>query len=187
MEEASMDESLVLKLKANAISQGHGREFAPTSEAAIEETERSLGFPMPVLLKLLYLRVANGGIGPNRWGTIIGLREGYASDFGTLGQTYEQLKHDYELDGSTWPHGLLPFCEWGCNIFSCVDSGQVEHPISLFEEGRKTPQTYTLEDFFRLWLEGVDILAYRLQSVKHADITNPFTGDKTRVSRRSSQ
>jgi hypothetical protein len=37
---------------------------APTSVAAIEMAERHLGYPLPRLLRRLYLEVGNGGFGP---------------------------------------------------------------------------------------------------------------------------
>lgn len=69
------------------------------SERDVEEVEMRLGFPIPALLKAVYLTVGNGGFGPGRGGKIIGLPGGYASDIGTLVEAYEQLKADQESDG----------------------------------------------------------------------------------------
>nr|MBA2679119.1 hypothetical protein [Ktedonobacteraceae bacterium] len=38
--------------------------FPPATEQQILETEQHLGFPLPPLLRLLYIQIANGGFGP---------------------------------------------------------------------------------------------------------------------------
>src|SRR5947209_3673304 len=116
-----MDESFVSRIKEHAASQPRSIPFPPVSDRDIEEAETRLKFSIPPLLKAVYLQVGNGGFGPSRGGSIIGLEGGYASDFGTLVEAYEQLKGDQALEGKKWRASLLPICEWGCNIFSCVD------------------------------------------------------------------
>lgn len=49
--------------------------FPPTTEQQVGETEQQFGFSLPVLLRLLYTRVANGGFGPG-FG-IIGAKNGF--------------------------------------------------------------------------------------------------------------
>jgi hypothetical protein len=62
--------------------------------------EKQLGLSLPALLKSVYLQVGNGGFGPGLG--LIGLKRGYASDFGTLAETYEQFKGDCALVGKEW-------------------------------------------------------------------------------------
>jgi hypothetical protein len=45
-------------------------------------------------------------------------------------------------------------------------------------------KNYTLQDFFKLWIEGVDILSYEGTASETAEVTNPFTGHKTNVTKR---
>lgn len=179
-----MIESLVSRIKEHATSLPRSLAFPPASESDIEEAESRLGFSIPPLLKLVYRQVGNGGFGPGRGGSIIGVKGGYASDFGTLVETYEQLRGDYTLEGKHWRAGVLPFCEWGCNIFSCVNCKAAPGPIYLFEEGDMSAQRYSLQDFFQMWIEGVDILSYEGTATESAEITNPFTGHKSRVTKR---
>ncbi|MGH4031337.1 hypothetical protein ACQB60_20655 [Actinomycetota bacterium Odt1-20B] len=47
---------------------------APATEAAVTEAELVIGFPLPPLLRRLYLEVANGGFGPGEG--IVGVRGG---------------------------------------------------------------------------------------------------------------
>ena len=179
-----MIESFVLRIRDYVASQPRSIPFPPVSERIIEEAEAGLKFPLPPLLKSVYLQVGNGGFGPGRGGSIIGLEGGYASDFGTLLRTYGQCMNDHALEGRLWKASLLPFCEWGCNIFSCVDCQDSHYPIFLFEEGDVFPRNYSLQDFFKLWIEGVDILSYEGLASETVEVTNPFSGHKIPVTKR---
>ncbi len=176
-----MDNSFALRIRDVVASQGRAIRFPPVSDKDVEETEAQLKFSIPPLLRFVYQNVGNGGFGPGRGGSLIGLKGGYASDFGTLVETYEQLKRDRVGDRKQFWVGLLPFCEWGDNIFSCVDCLQAHHPIHLVEDIDLFPKKYTLEDFFRMFVDGVDILAVEAAPQKLVEVTNPFTGKKTQV------
>src|SRR5262245_8220936 len=121
-----MHESLIEKIREYAVSRTESLPFPPVSEDAVDKAEKDLGFAIPALLKSCYLAVGNGGFGPG-YG-IIGVDGGYASDYGNVVETHGVLKQDQESEGHEWPNGLLPFCEWGCNIFSCVDCRDARHP-----------------------------------------------------------
>jgi hypothetical protein len=178
-----MVESFVLRIKNHVASQPRSITFPPSSADNLGEAEKRLGFSLPPLLKSVYLQLGNGGFGPGRGGSLIGVKEGYASDFGTLVETYEQLKRDFTLEGKQWRTTLLPFCEWGCNIFTCVDCKEPAYPIYLFEDGDVSSKHYTLQDFFEMWIGGVDILSYEATASGTAEVTNPFTGEKSRITK----
>jgi hypothetical protein len=179
-----MDESFIARIRDYAKSQARPAKFAPAAQHNIEEAEKGLGFSIPTLLSAVYRKVGNGGFGPGRGGRIIGLKGGYESDFGNLLETYRQLKGDHELEGKKWKAGLLPFCEWGCNMFSCVDCKSPDNDVYLFEEGSVERQDYNLEDFFKMCVEGVDILSHGAAPSKRAEIVNPFTGKKAIAQKR---
>jgi len=179
-----MDDSLVSQIQAFEASQSRSFRFPPASQRVIANTERQLGFKLPELLKSIYSEVGNGGFGPGRGGTIIGLKGGYDSDLGTLVEAYAEMQTGQAFDGLVWPSGLLPFCEWGCNIFSCVDCNTSPYLISVSEECVVAPQGYSLEHFVQLWLNGTDILSYEETETESMEIINPFTGQKSRISRR---
>jgi hypothetical protein len=177
-----MDESFILQIRDYAMSHPESAPFPVASEKSIEEAETKLGFSIPRLLKSIYLKVGNGAFGLKKFpGGLIGVQGGYASDFGTLVETYEQLKRDQESEGKQWRRGLLPFFEWGCNIFSCVDCSVPDHPVYLLEDGVVSPENYNIADFFRMLVEGVDILSLRASDATSVEIINPFTGEKIRV------
>jgi hypothetical protein len=176
-----MDESLIERIRGYAISRATSLPFATASEESLGKAERGLGSCIPALLKACYLRVSNGGFGPG-YG-VIGVEGGFASDYGNLVETHAMLKQDQESQGREWPIGLLPFCEWGCNIFSCVDCQEMGNPVYTFEDFAVRPHGYTLDKFFELWMVGADILAYEPSEVDLIEITNPFTGKKEPISK----
>ncbi len=55
--------------------------FEPATDAQIKDTEKILGFSIPLFLRLLYQEIANGGFGPGAG--LAGAVEGY----GTIGTT----------------------------------------------------------------------------------------------------
>jgi hypothetical protein len=156
--------------------------FPPAAEGALQRTESLLGFSIPPLLRELYANVANGGFGPG-YG-IIGVQGGRVSNLGTLEQTYDEIVKGAKYLGLEWPLSVLPFCEWGCNIFSCINCADPRYPIIQSQECRIYAQDYTLEEFFRMWLDGIDILEVSSSSRGSAELVNPFTRKRERVSAR---
>jgi SMI1 / KNR4 family (SUKH-1) len=146
----------------------------------VRKAELALGFDLPRLLKSCYLEIANGGFGPG-YG-VIGLEGGYASDFGDIVSTSQELKNGAEVLGGAWQPHLLPFNEWGCNIFSCVQCSDEQLPIFTFEEGKVWQQNFGLNEFIEMWINGEDVLrrgaAYEIEEVT---TTNPFTGAQMTV------
>jgi hypothetical protein len=123
------------------------------------------------------------GAGPSRWGGL-GVNGGYKTSYGWLVDIYEEFRDGVRESGEEWADGLLPFWNWGCNRFSCVQCMDPGLPISTFEEGTIYPQSYTLDGFFELWLKDVDILNYEGVTLEGTEIVNPFTRKKTTVSKR---
>ena len=137
------------------------------SDEAIEITEKELGFPLPDLLRQIYMKVANGGIGPGY--KILGVKGGHTSDEGdTISELYTILSgEDPEDPKWKWPKGVLPFCHWGCAIYSCVDVNKDNFPVVWFdpnmrEIGEPMEQQFvlhreSLESWFQGWLNGDDL------------------------------
>jgi hypothetical protein len=148
--------------------------FAPVTEQAIAEAEANLGFAIPHLLRSIYLNVGNGGFGPG-YG-ILGVRNGHTAALGTLVETYEQMRNGAEYLGFEWQPGLLPFCEWGCNISSCVDGLSEENRVCRSDACVAHVLKYNLEDFFNMWLSGVNILDVERPPRRSVSGINPFTG-----------
>ena len=103
------------------------------------ETELALGFPLPPLLRELYLHIGNGGYGPADC-TLIGLRGGHEY----IGQDLVALYSDfrkwadvtYLIEGqmsSLWPERLLPVFLWPCTIYTCLDCSRPEVSIYILD------------------------------------------------------
>ncbi len=70
---------------------------------------------------------------------------------------------------------MLPFCEWGGNIFTCVQAMDKEFPIYEFSEGRVKRTGMKIDDFFHQWVEGV--VPKTVDSIEEVKkVINPFTG-----------
>ena len=175
-----MKEDIINRIRSRIVADKGSIPFPPASEDAVIEVESSLGFKIPPLLRLIYLDVSNGGFGP-AYG-IIGVDGGRASNLGTLAKAFTQMKLGSDYLGLEWKTGLLPFCEWGCNIFSCVDCNDPGHRVFQSETCQIFETSFTLEKFFELWLDDANLLDTRSLRRKTVEIINPFTGEKTRVS-----
>ncbi len=151
---------------------------APLSESAIADAEAKLGLVLPPLLRELYHFVGDGGFGPG-YG-LLSLNDAHAGDLSVV--TFYLGNHG--VDPSTeWPTGLLAFCHWGCNIYSCVDCVHPPNPVLTYEfvEG---PIEYSfaatresLESWLRDWLAGQKVFESVYEDAPENDrvATNPFT------------
>src|SRR5262249_47622870 len=101
--------------------------FPIASKTAVARAEADIGFSLPPLLKGIYTEVSNGIAGFSY--DIMGLEGGCASDSGTLVEAYTNFKTGGEYKTGPWKAGLLPFCDWGCAIYSCVDCTDSAYPI----------------------------------------------------------
>ena len=141
----------------------------PASLDDVELAENELGFLLPPELKKIYLNIANGGIGPGY--KILGAKGGHTSDEGdSISELYTILgSPDPEDPEWTWPKGLVPFCHWGCAIYSCFDATKDEYPVVWFDpnmreigepmEQQFIPHKKSLTEWLEGWLNGDDLWA----------------------------
>ena len=139
------------------------------SVEAVVAAETLLEFSFPSLLRSLYLAVGNGGFGPG-YG-VIGVEGGHKTDEGdSIEKLYESFcTPDADDKEWKWPKGLLPFCHWGCAIYSCVNINEVEYPVIWFDpNGRELGEPMakqfnshrpSLESWFAGWLNNEDLWA----------------------------
>ena len=111
----------------------HPRKPVPPIAAKVLETaERAIGLKLPELLRAIYLKVGNGGFGPE-YG-IVGIKGGAKLDGYTLETCYQQmLKLDNENSVWCWPKQLLPVASYGCGMWSCVDCAYQKLPMVLWD------------------------------------------------------
>ena len=155
--------------------------YPVASKRSLAKAEADIGFQIPNLLKRLYLEVSNGIAGFAY--EIIGLEGGCTANSGTLVEAYFDLKVAIEYFGGQWKPGLLPFCDWGCAICSCVDCADPASPVLTYEDGGMSPEGYMLPEFFEMWLKG-NVRFSQDAEIVTKEITNPFTKTKTTVSAR---
>jgi hypothetical protein len=158
--------------------------FPVASTSQIAKAEAEIGFPLPQLLKRLFLEISNGiaGFGYR----IMGLEGGCSSDSETLVQEYIGFKTGPYKGSETWGEyktgpwkaGLLPFCDWGCRIFSCVDCADSAHHIFTYEDLGVWPERYTLSEFFEMWLKGKVLFSDENVEVETKEGINPFTKER---------
>jgi hypothetical protein len=172
-----MENTIIAKIRQKV---GIHPKFDPVNETAISEAEARLGFRLPSILQTIYLNIANGGFGPG-YG-LIGIKGGSESDYGCIVTTFERLRDDAFQAGEQWPSGLLPFNEWGCNRYSCVDCGHPEAMIYMFCGGDISETGYGIVEFYEAWLNGADLSVNPKSGVgRRSTIINPFTGKPTIV------
>lgn len=135
---------------------------APATERAILCLEETVGFPLPCLMREVYLRVADGGWGPPHG--VIGADQGHADEMGGHLIDLHAVWHTpggFEHDDLVLPPGLLPFLHVGYAIHYCVDCSTPEGEVLLVEPQPDASfsecvrwSTPSWEQFLRAWLEG---------------------------------
>ena len=91
---------------------------ALASPEVVLEAQRAMGCILHPLHRRLFEEVANGGFGPG-YG-LIGLPGGILD---SEGRSLVELREILWIDSETpMPHPVVPLCDWGCGIWSCLDS-----------------------------------------------------------------
>ncbi|MDQ0945709.1 SMI1/KNR4 family protein [Streptomyces sp. V1I1] len=122
---------------------------APATPEAVTEAEKVIGFPLPPLLRRLYLEVANGGFGPAEG--ILGVRGGASQgDWSDLAEIYQGGPDP----SGRIPAGLVPVYDWGCTIWSLVDFRDPAGPMWCTHEGEHWHQGMNLADWLSATMAG---------------------------------
>ncbi|TXJ85233.1 SMI1/KNR4 family protein [Streptomyces lavendulae] len=117
----------------------------PATPEAVAAAEEVIGFPLPPLLRRLYVEVANGGFGPNEG--ILGVRGGAAQgNFADIAELYQ----DGPDPSGRIPAGLVLIYDWGCTIWSLVDFRDPAGVMWCNHEGECWSQGVNLAE----WLMG---------------------------------
>ena len=129
----------------------------------IAAAEADLGFRLPQLLRLTYRYVGNGGFGPGHG--LLGLKGGDVKEHDDhLVDIYQQrepsaFERQERPAADLWPEQLLPFCTYGCAIYSCVDCSTrkdrvIHYDPNLDEKRHFTLESRSLANWFEAWLKG---------------------------------
>ncbi|MDQ1009948.1 hypothetical protein QFZ82_004433 [Streptomyces sp. V4I23] len=138
----------------------------PAPPEAVAEAEEAIGFPLPPLLRRLYLEVANGGFGPDEG--ILGVSGGRAQgNFGEIAELYQ----DGPDPSGRIPAGLVPVYDWGCTIWSLVDFRDPAGFMWCNHEGEHWPQGITLAE----WLTGTTAGALTVDTMLESQPASPVS------------
>ncbi|MFD8308195.1 SMI1/KNR4 family protein [Streptomyces sp. NPDC059690] len=132
---------------------------APVATDTLSRAEAALGFCLPPLLADLYLRIGDGGFGPE-YGLLPLLDGPPAGEPAAVVQYLANRESGRKDPDWPWPEGVLPISHWGCAMYACVDCRSPEATVLLFEPNPGDPDhawfvdTPTLADWLRSWVEG---------------------------------
>jgi hypothetical protein len=147
------EEQFLIRMKELAPKRGYSWvERIPEEDLARAET--MLGFPLPSLLRRIYLEVGDGafGLSPLYMENFNGLNEMPLVD------SYLGLRSEKGSDKNEeriWPEKLLIIYDWGCNIYSCLDCAHPEYRV-LRNDNNEDLDAYAIEaPSFEQWLQAV--------------------------------
>jgi hypothetical protein len=137
----------------------------PARHADLRRAEEVLGCQLPQVITGVYSAIANGGFGPG-YG-LVGIGGGRAGFVN--GTTRRHCEEEYaafrQMRDFSWPAHLLPVCDWGCGIYSCVDASRPDAPLFtsfsdlIYDDPvhAVTPPGCGFADWLRAWADGQDL------------------------------
>ena len=140
---------------------------APLTDSALARSTDRLGFAPPDLFIDVLRRVGNGGFGPG-YG-FIGLEDGEANEDGDTAVDLYCLSRAPDPDDPAWhwPEFLLPFCSWGCAIYTCLDCSDGDMRLVHWDPNVWAPGTDPkaglldmaggLPEWLTAWTENVNL------------------------------
>lgn len=147
------------------------RNIAPVTIEELVQAETQLGFALPSFLRRIYLEVGNGGFGPG-YGLLPlnDLPLTGASDTASLVAEYQGMRlmsqkdidehwADEEEKPALWPERVLILCDWGCNIYSCLDCSLSDLPIFHMDSNENfmvewAIEASSLQQWLEMWVDG---------------------------------
>ncbi len=133
-EQAIIDELLSRK-KAGTLKEDGYDEVCrrkPLDKSKVAAVEKSLGYPLPPLLKRMYAKSLTEALCES-YG-LIGLVGGLAMIWATMRcNCYATSKSPMRRSEWKWPDGLLPAFHLGCAMYLCIDCRNTKGKVVLFE------------------------------------------------------
>lgn len=142
------DDELVAAFRAVAST----RQLPPPAHMeAVEDAERIIGFPIPSLLRRLYLEVANGGFGP--FEGVLGVSGSGLPQSGNFADIADIYQDGPDPSGRI-PAGLVLLFDWGCAVWSLVDFRDPSGPMWSIDNGQLFRQDMDLGQWLTRSLNG---------------------------------
>jgi hypothetical protein len=149
-------------------SERHREIPAPATAPAIDAAEARMGCTLHPLHRRLLQEIGNGGFGPGDG--IVGVGPG---GLDAHGRSVVELRDVLWLDAETaLPAGVVPLCDWGDAIWSCVDT-KTGHVLTLDENGL-TDTGQNLYSWLAEWVSGASLFG-KMFTFEERTMTNPFT------------
>jgi hypothetical protein len=173
--------------RTDEVLHGGGFSSELLDDTEINKAERQLGLRLPSTLRAVYREIGNGGFGPG-YGLLPLRLDPSLDEHETVVDLYSAFTSSDPKDPAwRWPDQLVPFCDWGCAIRSCVDCVSSDGKVVTFDPNARQPgqdlsasfaATHpSIDAWFRDWVSGVKIwaLMFETDPDKSREITNPFT------------
>ncbi|MFC3576846.1 SMI1/KNR4 family protein [Streptomyces yaanensis] len=131
----------------------------PVEEVTLARAEAALGFPLPPLLAALYLRIGDGGFGPE-YGLLPLFDSPPAGEPAAVAQYLANRESGRKDPDWSWPEGVLPISHWGCGMYACVDCRTSQGAVLLYEPNADDADhawyvdAPGLAQWLRAWLDG---------------------------------
>ncbi|MFE6287702.1 SMI1/KNR4 family protein [Streptomyces sp. NPDC057877] len=131
----------------------------PVAADAVARAEAALGFELPPLLAALYLRIGDGGFGPE-YGLLPLLDSPPSGEPAAVAQYLARRDSGRKDPDWPWPEGVLPISHWGCAMYACVDCRTPQAPVLLFEPNPGDADhawfidAPSLTDWLQAWVDG---------------------------------
>ena len=142
------------------------QDLPPTaSPKEVAELEATTGLRLPPFLREVYLNIANGCFGPG-YGLMPLTRHPLDDAEETVLGVYQSFRlPDPEDPAWSWPTSLLPICDWGCAIRSCVDCSSAEGAVVRFDPNGHGPgvpwesafeeENSSVQEWLLAWAAGI--------------------------------
>lgn len=136
----------------------------PLALSDINAAEGKLGFALPGLLRSIYTEIGCGCLG-FQCSFLEPIRsqpaQGDPIDDFSMVELYQQSKSNKIIPTRSdpfgeWPDQLIPFCSWGCHIYSCVDCSKDNFPVFGYDPYLyEYDQLYPHFSSFSAWMEAL--------------------------------
>ncbi|MFE2039461.1 SMI1/KNR4 family protein [Streptomyces sp. NPDC059477] len=132
---------------------------APVDPATVARAEATLGFRLPPLLTELYVRIGDGGFGPE-YGLLPLLDSSPSEESSSVAEYLTRRGWKGDDADWLWPEAVLPISHWGCGMFACVDCLAPQAPVLLFEPNTDDAEhawyrdAPSLDAWLRTWIDG---------------------------------
>ncbi|WP_157964037.1 hypothetical protein [Actinocorallia populi] len=117
---------------------------------AVASAEVLVGYPMPMLLKRIYLEVADGRFDDRA--SALSLRGAVIRSHGAA--DWKDLPDEVPDACVQGPAGVVPLRFWGCSVWTHVDWRTPEGRLWGEDEGYVYPEKFTLAERLVRWMDG---------------------------------